>query len=168
MMRAPSDFSNMTGMIAKMMRDYVDQRGGFSAFDKSDLGFKAKWSHVSSIRPEEAQWRVSPLEGVPAGIQTPLVSVIRVVDWRTYTETEGKSTVDVAHVQLIMSTWTKEGKEVLTEQVDVLARAGSRMTTHSSRACKRRCAGPTTKRSGCGWTWRPKTPRPTARFTMRR
>ncbi len=123
--RAPNDFSNMTGLIAKTMRDYVELKGQFVALDKSDLGFHAKWERTGNDPNNLAAVRVRSLEGVPAGIQTPLVTVARVVDWRTSLEQKGKDSVDVAHVELIMSTWTREGTEVLTEHIDALARSDS-------------------------------------------
>ncbi len=125
--RAPNDFSNMTGLIAKSLRDYVDARGNFVAVDYTHLGFHPKWERAMSGVVNAPVFKVNSLQGVPAGAQTPLVTVVRVVDWRTTTETVNNQVKDVAHVQLIFSTWTKEGQEVSTEMVDALARAGESM-----------------------------------------
>jgi hypothetical protein len=121
--RAPNDFGNMTGLIAKVTRDYVDERGGFMAVDYTHLGFHPRWERSMDARTNAPPVKVPSMAGVPAGVQTPLVTVARVVDWRTYNETFNGKTVDVAHVQLVLSTWTREGREVHTEQVDALARA---------------------------------------------
>jgi len=122
--RAPNDFGNMTGLIAKVTRDYCDEHGGFNAVDYTQLGFHPRWERSNDARLNAPPMRVPSMEGVPAGVQTPLVTVARVIDWRTYNETFNNKTVDVAHVQLVLSTWTREGREVHTEQVDALARAG--------------------------------------------
>ena len=71
--RAPNDFSNMTGLISKVMRDYVDGRGEFNADDYTQLGFKAKWQKSQDARVDAPPMRVASLEGVPAGVATPLV-----------------------------------------------------------------------------------------------
>ncbi len=125
--RAPNDFSNMTGLIAKAMRDYTDGRGSFVAVDYTHLGYHPKWERVTTGSDRLPPFRVTSLEGVPAGAQTPLVTVVRVVDWRTTTETVNSQARDVAHVQLIVSTWTREGREVNSEMVDALARSGEVM-----------------------------------------
>jgi tetratricopeptide (TPR) repeat protein len=117
--RAPNDFSNMTGLIAKTMRDYVEARGGFSAMDYTHLGFKAKWERGYATEPA----KLRSVEGVPAGAQTPLVTAVRVLNWRTYTEGKDQALVDVAQVRLQFSTWTKDGREVYSEVIEAIARA---------------------------------------------
>ncbi|MBL9037442.1 MAG: hypothetical protein JNG84_02900 [Archangium sp.] len=112
--RAPNDFGNIAGLVSKTLRDTIDAQGGFMAFDKTDLGFKGTWDRGA----------LRPVEGVPAGVQTPLVTLVRVVDWRTVVETYGKQTRDVARVHLVLSTWTREGKEVSTDDIEVVATAG--------------------------------------------
>src|SRR5690349_10042243 len=82
--RAPNDFSNMTGLIAKVAKDYADQRGGFTFVNYVDLGFTPKWQRERSFRSNETSYTLTSLEGVPAGVQTPLVLVVKVLDWRTY------------------------------------------------------------------------------------
>jgi len=122
--RAPNDFSNMTGLISKVMRDYVDERGGFVAVDYTMLGFKPRWQRSNDARPNAAPVKVASMDGVPAGVQTPVVTVVKVLDWSTAVEVINKQQRDVAHVRLVMSTWTREGREVLTEVCDALWRSG--------------------------------------------
>jgi hypothetical protein len=123
--RAPNDFSNMTGLIAKVMKEYFEERGGMASADSTHLGFKAKWERVNAGHLNAPPYKVANLDGVPVGAQTPLVTVARIVDWRTYTESFNNQVKDVARVQLILSTWTKEGKEVNTELVDAQVSAGN-------------------------------------------
>lgn len=122
--RAPNDFSNLTGLISKVLRDYVDERGGFVGVDYTMLGFKPHWERSYDARENAAPVKVKQLDGVPAGVQTQLVTVVKVLDWSTTTEVFNKQTKDVAHVRLVMSTWTREGREVLTEVCDALWRSG--------------------------------------------
>ncbi|MFZ5470125.1 MAG: hypothetical protein ACOZIN_11875 [Myxococcota bacterium] len=121
--RAPNDFSNMTGLVVKAAKDYAEQRGGFQVVDYTSLGFTAPWKRGYD-RGNEAVFTLSSLEGVPAGTQTPVVLVVKVLDWRTFVETVDKTSKDVARVKLQLSTWTREGHQVHSEVVEALARAG--------------------------------------------
>ncbi|MGQ0506683.1 MAG: hypothetical protein ACT4TC_15330 [Myxococcaceae bacterium] len=127
--KAPNDFSNMTGLVAKVAKDYAEQRGGFNVVNYTDLGFTPRWTRQRNWNEKEPSYLLSPLEGVPAGVQTPLVMVAKVLDWRTFSEPVGKNVRNVAAVKLMISTWTREGKEVTSEVVDALAREGE-MTLH--------------------------------------
>lgn len=123
MARAPNDFSNMTGLVSKVAKDYfAAARPEMKFVDYTDLGFQPVWkkNHSSDKFP----YTLENLAGIPAGAQTPLVTVVKVVDWRTFNETIDKKTYVTAHVALQFSTWTREGQLVKTELVDALAREG--------------------------------------------
>ncbi|MBI3181198.1 MAG: tetratricopeptide repeat protein [Myxococcales bacterium] len=133
MARAPNDFSNMTGLVLKAAKGYFQaENASFAVVDYTDLGYQPKW--VRSRTPNEPlQYRLDSLPGVPAGAQTPLVTAVKVLDWRTYVETVDKTSRDVARVSLLFSTWAKDGQPVRTEAITAEAFAkvnGVRLTNH--------------------------------------
>ncbi len=132
MARAPNDFANMTGLVVKAAKDYLRaEAANFVAVDYGELGFTPKWVRSKSSN-DPMLYRVDAMECVPAGVQTPLVTVVKVLDWRTYVETVDKISRDVARVSLVFSTWTKDGAPVRQELVtaEAIARVnGVRLTT---------------------------------------
>lgn len=116
MARAPSDFSNMSGLFVKAVKDYfASQNASTPVVNYTDLGYRPKWLRNPAHDP--MPFKLDSLPGIPAGVQTPVVSVVKVLDWRTYIETVDKKSIDKARVSLLISTWTKEGEPIRTEVV---------------------------------------------------
>ncbi|MGA9520640.1 MAG: hypothetical protein WBV82_04200 [Myxococcaceae bacterium] len=123
MARAPNDFSNMTGLIVRAAKNYfAGARPETKFVDYTDLGFEVKWLHD----PDAAiPWEPEHVSGVPAGVQTPLVTLVKIVDWRTHVVTVEEKSFDAATISLVFSTWTREGQPVKNEYVEVHAREGA-------------------------------------------
>lgn len=121
--KAPNDFSNMTGLVSKAIKDYFKLQGTQLTFkDYTDLEYQARFTpNRSSTR---IPYTVTELPGVPAGVQSPLVTVVKVLDWRTFLEKDqSDKPVDVARVSLLMSTWTRDGQPVRSEVITAQGRA---------------------------------------------
>lgn len=124
--KAPSDFANMSGLIAGAADRCVNRAGSGATFKSyTDLGFEAKWERAPQST-DPVPWIAAPFEGLPNGVDTALVTAIKVLDWRTYTvkDTTTKLDTNAAKVTLVMTTRTRTGKEVLSELTSATVQEG--------------------------------------------
>ncbi len=126
MARAPNDFSNMSGLIVRAAKNYFVARRPEARFvDYTDLGYQVSWRYdPDSTIP----WEPEEVVGIPTGVQTSLVTLVKVVDWRTYIETENEKSWKAARIALVFSTWTRDGQHVKNEHVVAQAREGGKIT----------------------------------------
>jgi hypothetical protein len=131
MARLPPEFSNYNGIVFKVVKDYfAGESANMTVIDYTGLGFSPQWIPTTNIimgMPAFADARLPTLPKVPASVQTPLVTVVRIVDWRVGTDVsqDGKTKKEVAHVALVFSTWTRDGHLVRHEWVSAGATGGS-------------------------------------------
>jgi hypothetical protein len=134
MERAPSDFSNMRGIVAGALTSAFAGTQ-FTVVDKVDLGYtmavgpKAPetqkiWIFEVQEEPTMARDQLYVAEapvGLPMGVKQDLVLGVYVADWRmtkTNVGTDKKPQYkDSASVDLVYSLWTRQGKEVETRRV---------------------------------------------------
>lgn len=136
MERAPSDFSNMPGMIAAAL-PAAFAGSPLKAVDQLSLGYTLEIAPaapsettimgltvVNDEAPPESQSYVATApEGLPVGVTAPLVLGTRVLDWRLYKKEVGTKDkprkVDCASVDIVYSLWSRDGQEVETRRVKV-------------------------------------------------
>jgi hypothetical protein len=117
--KAPSDFANMSGLVAAAADRCVNRAGSGATFKSfTDLGYQVKWTRAATST-DPVPWVAAPFEGVPNGVDTPLLTAIKVVDWRTYTVKDPTTKLDTnaARVSLVFVTRARGGGEILTQLV---------------------------------------------------
>lgn len=124
--KAPSDFANMSGLISSAADRCVNRAGSGATFKNlTDLGYQSKWSRAATST-EPIPWVASPVEGLPNGVDTALVTSIKVIDWRTFTikDPDTKLETNAAKVTLVMTTRSKSGADVLTQLTSATVKEG--------------------------------------------
>jgi hypothetical protein len=110
MQRAPSDFANMTGLVAAAAEKAINRTGsGLTFKDFTGLGYQSADIQRAAMQGSPLPYTVNGLPGLPVGVDTPLVTVVEVVEWRIdkVKSEDGKQTFPAAHVGLVMSTWMR-------------------------------------------------------------
>ncbi|QRN97210.1 hypothetical protein JRI60_51120 [Archangium violaceum] len=133
---ARSDLWNMSGMVVKAVRDYFKAEGGqVQVVDYTDLGFQM-WNTPRSkawLSRDPRSLVLDPWPGVPLGVKTSLVTVVKVDGW-SVGPMNGEGTGEAAGIALLMSTWTREGQPVSTEYIQVKGRTGGAVELRSKAA----------------------------------
>jgi hypothetical protein len=139
---APKDFADIADRVAATFASELAVGGpGPAVQDYRNLGFQAKIEKAEEISLKavaqkgamaaaaeaSVPYHVRSVAGLPAGVQTPLVTVFKVLEWRTGQEKYGEQGKmrDTAKVSLIASTWTTAGTEVLSQMITVSAGASA-------------------------------------------
>lgn len=132
-----SDLWNVSGIVVKAVRDYFRSAGsGVQVVDYTDLGFEM-WTRPRT-EGEKARdplgVRLDPWPGVPLGVTTSLVTVVKVKKWNVGPATADWSTGEGTGMGLLMSTWTREGQPVSTEYIEAYGRTGGALKFLSKEA----------------------------------
>ncbi len=133
MERAPSDYSNMRGILVGSLTAAFGPT--VEIVDRTDLGFKQLIAPVQKeakklliftentapTLPTDQVWGAEAPKGLPNGVVEPLTLSVKVLAWTLNNEDipDGKTTksVPTARLDLVYSLWTKSGKEVETIRV---------------------------------------------------
>ncbi len=131
-----SDLWNMSGMVVKAVRDYFKAEGGqVQVVDYTDLGFQM-WNTPrtkAGLARDPRRLTLDPWPGVPLGVKTSLVTVVKVDGW-SVGPTNGEGTGETAGIALLMSTWTREGQPVSTEYIRATGSTGGTVALRSKAA----------------------------------
>ncbi|AKJ08377.1 Hypothetical protein AA314_10003 [Archangium gephyra] len=126
----PPDLLNVSGLVARAIQDYFHAAGGqVQVVDYTELGFQL-WNRPRTKAEQERDPRaleLGPWPGVPLGVKTALVTVVKVVRWELVPAAPDGLAGEKALLALLMSTWTREGQPVQTELIEVHGATGEHL-----------------------------------------
>jgi len=132
-----SDLWNLSGLVVKATRDYFKAAGGqVQVVDYTDLGFQL-WDRprTKAQRDRDPEGlEMGPWPGVPLGVKTSLVTVVKVVRAGVGPANGEGGREHGLRLMLLMSTWTREGQPVSTELLDMVGNTGREVRLHSEEA----------------------------------
>jgi tetratricopeptide (TPR) repeat protein len=128
---APEELLNITGLVVKAAKDSL-RAAGIPLVDYSDLGYEVAWKRKALGSVTKVSLEALP--PLPFGVQTPVVTVVDVLEWKVVEQAATNLPRYAARITLLMSTWTREGKPLRTEVIRAEAGLRSALQLHSTAA----------------------------------